>query len=204
MNSLEFLVGYGLVGEFGRFRATRPLCFDRADLVVVRTHRGVEIGHVLMPAAPGHAIHLPNTTVGQLLRPVNSDDRQVEDRLRAKTAELLIRANSLAGEWDMPIDVLDVELLHDGEHAVLHHVRADHFDVREYVSKLSREFGLHVLLVDLAGFTAADEKEEPICERCGSTEGGCGSGGGCGSCSANSSCATHAVAAVETDRVTLL
>ena len=69
MNELEYLVSYGLAGDFGRFRSLTPLVCRRGQRVVVRSHRGVEVGIVLRPATPRHASFLPNTTLGQLLTP---------------------------------------------------------------------------------------------------------------------------------------
>lgn len=189
MGDLEFLVGYGLVGEFGRFRSTRPLACRRGDRVVVRTHRGVEAGAVLRPAAPAHAQFLPNTTVGQLLRPFGADDERTATRLLGRAAEVQDRATQLATELDLPLELLDVEMLLDGEHAVLHHLRWAECDPRPFVSTLSREFALHVLLTDLTNAGSAamheDAEEEHSCGSCGSSGdgcGSCGSGGGCGSC----------------------
>src|SRR5262249_53641245 len=79
-----------------------------------------------------------------------------------------------------------------GRHAVLHQLRWGDADVRPFVSTLSREFELHVILVDLAGpkqTTDHEDAAEPHgCGRpdCGRSAGGgcstCGSGGGCGPC----------------------
>src|SRR5579883_730481 len=189
MNANEYLVGYGLTGEFGRFRSARPLTCERGDRVVVRTHRGVEAGQVLRAAEAGHARFLPNTTVGQLLRPFAEDDARTEAGLRDRRPAIRGRASQLAEEIGLPLQVLDVEILLDGEHAVLHLLRGADCDVRPFVSTLSREFDLHVLLADLTrpGEAALHEAEEEHAEHgCGScgSDGGCGScgSGGCGSC----------------------
>ncbi len=184
----EYLVGYGLAGEFGRFHTTRPLRCARGDRVVVHTHRGVEAGHVLRPSAPGHARFLPNTTVGQLLRPFGPDDARAEAALSDRASAVCLRASQLASELGLPVEVLDAEVLLDGEHVVLHHLRWTDCDVRPLVSTLSREFDLHVLLTDLtrdgASLHGEDEDAGHGCGSC--TSGGCGScgSGGCGSCSA--------------------
>jgi PSP1 C-terminal conserved region len=197
MDQLEYLVGYGQLGDFGRFRAAGPITCQHGDRVVVRSHRGLEIGQVLCPATPRHARYLPNTTVGQLVRPVTAADAATQDQLRERGTELLRQAGELAQEFDLPLELLDVEMLLDGEHAVLHHLRWANADVRPLVSTLSRQFDLHILLQDLSkpvGALAADEEHEddhPGCgkEGCGSGEGGCGdcgSGGGCGTCGTSS------------------
>ena len=79
--------------------------------------------------------------------------------------------------------VLDVEVLLDGEHAVLQYLRSAEADVRPFVSTLSREFGAHITLVDLS----RDRQEavpEEIEEHAGCGRPNCGQGeeGGCGSC----------------------
>jgi hypothetical protein len=194
MGECEYLVGYGVAGEFGRFRSTRSLSCARGDRVVIRTHRGIEAGHVLRAAMPGHARFLPNTTVGQLLRPYGSTDASAETNLRERGFAILARASRLTEEMGLPVEMLDVEVLLDGEHVVLHHLRSSDCDVRPLVSTLSREFGLHVLLTDLTLDGGASLLEEQAAEHeCGScgSDGSCGScgsggGGGCGSCSTKS------------------
>lgn len=190
MSASEYLIGYGLTGEFGRFRSALPAAFVRGDRVVVRTHRGVEAGQVLRAAEAGHARFLPNTTVGQLLRPFGEDDARAEAGLHDRRSEIWGRASRLAEEIALPLQVLDVEVLLDGEHVVLHHLRGADCDVRPFVSTLSREFNLHVLLADLTRsgestlHETADDHADHGCGSCGS-EGGCGScgsGGGCESC----------------------
>jgi cell fate regulator YaaT (PSP1 superfamily) len=191
MESQEYLVSFGLTGEFGRFRAAGPLALRRGERVVVRSPRGVETGEVLREATPRHAQFLPNTSIGQLLRPLTAEDERTEVDCRTRSQQLFERGRQLADELRLPLALLDVEILLDGQHAVLHHLRWADADVRPFVSTLSREFELHIILADLTATkdTANHEgAEEPHgCGRpdCGRTEGGgcstCGSGG-CGTC----------------------
>src|SRR4051794_21356304 len=131
MEHLEYLVRYGLVGDFGRFRADRPLALSRGSRVVVRSERGVELGEVMRPATPRHAAYLPNTSVGRLLRPAGVDDEAGGKRCAEKASDLLSRAAELARQLALPVECLDAEVLLDGEHAVLAHVRCGEGDVRE-------------------------------------------------------------------------
>jgi hypothetical protein len=193
VNSLEYLVGYGVAGDFGRFRAAAPLACRRGDRTVVRTHRGLEIGRVLREAAPRHAAFLPNTTVGQLLRLAGPDDDAAARRLDGRGLALLDRGRRLADEMSLPLELLDVEVLLDGRHAALHHLRWAACDVRPFVAALAREFDLHILLADV-GRPAADE--EPEDEHAGCGREGCG-GGNCGSCGAGGGCGSCGTAAPE-------
>jgi hypothetical protein len=183
---LEYLLRYGLAGDFGRFRAARPLALGRGDRAVVRSHRGLELAEVLCEAAPGHAPFLPNTTVGQLLRPAGPEDELRAAQLRERESQLFDRGRRLAEELGLALELLDVEVLLDGEHGVLHHVRWAECDVRPFVSTLSREFALHVLLEDLTGPREAAEPRE---EGHGCGREGCG-GGNCGSCGSGGGCST--------------
>jgi cell fate regulator YaaT (PSP1 superfamily) len=185
MEAEEYLLSFGRSGEFGRFRASASLRPRRGERMVVHGPRGVEIAEVLRPATPQHARFLPNTSVGQLLRRLTPDDERNERAMRQRGQQLFQRATQLAEELRLPLVLLDVEVLLDGEHAVLHHLHEGETDVRPFVSTLSREFALHLTLIDLGG--AAETVEEEGCGRpnCGhGADGGCDScdSGGCGSC----------------------
>ena len=187
MDHLEYLLSYGVAGDFGRFRAARPLGCRRGDRAVVRSHRGLEVGEVLREATPRHAAFLPNTTVGQLLRLAGPDDHEAAARMRERGRLLFDRGRGLAEELRLPLELIDVEVLLDGEHAVLQLLRFGEFDVRPFVSAVSREFELHIALTDLGRSAAsAPEEEHAGCGRegCGQEGGGCDScgTGGCGSC----------------------
>jgi hypothetical protein len=184
VDELEYLLSYGLQGELGRFRAAGPLACRRGDRVVVRSGRGLEIAEVLRPARPGHAVFLPNTTVGQLLRRATAEDEETAERMRRRAQGVFERGAALAAELSLPLEVLDAEVLFDGRHAVLHLLRWAAGDVRPFVSAVAREFDLVVTLADLTRSQPVEEAEEEHagCGSCGS--GGCGScgSGGCGSC----------------------
>jgi cell fate regulator YaaT (PSP1 superfamily) len=185
MTHAEYLLSYGTLGDFGRFYPVTPRAFRRGQRAVARTCRGVEVGTVLGEARPGHASFLPNTTVGQILRLATPDDEAADRRRRDQAQRLFADARRLAAELALPVEVLDAEVLLDGEHAVLHHLRLADFDPRPFVSTLSRTFEVHLTLEDLSRTGAAVEEEEHGCGRpdCGSGSGGCGSGGdGCSTC----------------------
>jgi cell fate regulator YaaT (PSP1 superfamily) len=180
----EYILSYGVAGEFGRFRPVRPIDARRGDRAIVRTHRGLEIAEVLCVARPGHAMFLPNTTLGPMLRLASADDEAVAAKASARAVELFDAARRVAEELSLPVEVLDAEVLLDGEQAVLHHLSWGPFDERELVGRLGGRFDLRVMLHSLQ--TAA-EPEEHGCgkENCGGGNcSNCGSGG-CGSCSSH-------------------
>jgi hypothetical protein len=180
MDDLEYLLSYGLLGDFGRFRAARSLNLRRGDRAVVRSHRGLEIGEVLGRASPRHAAFLPNTSVGPLLRPATTEDEATAACMKARGLGLVERGDALVRALELPLEVLDAEVLMDGARGILHHVRWADCDPRPLVSTLAREFELEIELADLS---RPAPPEEHGCGSCGS-ESGCGScgSGGCGSC----------------------
>ncbi len=193
MDLREFLLSYGTTGEFGRFRPARPMLCRRGDRAVVRSHRGLELGKVLCEATPGHARYLPNTSVGQLLRLATAQDEQALRQMQERGQRLFEDARRLKLEFQLPLELLDVEVLLDGRQAVIHHVRWADCDVRPFVSAISRAYEVQVALHDLGRSEAAEEHEEEAGEHgcgrpdCGRAPGGggcstCGTGGGCSSC----------------------
>ncbi len=184
METEEYLASFGLNGALGRFRTAAPLHLRRGERVVVKGLRGIEIAEVLCPATPRHAHFLPNTSVGQLLRRLTPADEQSESAMRLRAQQLFERGGQLAAEMGLPLLLLDVEVLLDGEHAILHQLRSADIDIRPFVRTLSHEFALQITLLDLG----RDRNEEPAgCGRldCGrQADGGCStcSRGGCGSC----------------------
>jgi hypothetical protein len=84
----------------------------------------------------------------------------------------------------LPLEVLDAEVLLDGKHADLHHLRWAECDVRPFVSTLSREFDLYLTMTDLGGARAEEEPAEHGCGKEGCGGGDCGScgSGGCSTC----------------------
>ncbi len=191
----EYLVSYGSGGSFGRFRPASASAFRRGDRVVVRSDRGLELGVVLCEATEGHVRQMPDGPPGELLRAAAAEDERAAERQRERGARIHDEAVRRAGESELPLEVLDVEVPLDGSFAVLHQVRWGDCDVRPFVSALSRQFDVQVILFEVGQQPA----EEHGCGRpgCGKTAGGgcstCGTGGGCSSCGAG-----HTAGDVET------
>jgi PSP1 C-terminal conserved region len=179
----EYLVSYGTSGEFARFRSAAPTPFQRGDRVVVRTHQGVELGVVMCPAQPDHAPFLSRTALGELLRATTEKDDQQAEEFARFGQRILEDAARLTAELALPLVILDVEVLLDGQQAIVHHLRQVDCDYRSLVSALSRKHDLHIVMNNMA------LPKEPVVgcgePNCGQLTGGCqscGSGGGCSTC----------------------
>jgi cell fate regulator YaaT (PSP1 superfamily) len=189
MTQGEYLVGYGLCGEFGRFAPAQPLECRPGDKVIIRSRRGVELGTVLCPVTEGHLRVLAAQPVRPLLRAATAEDEDRQRVLEATAEQAFRSAQELVGAHALPLEVLDVEALQEPPLLVVHYIGA-RCDYRDLVHGLSTKFACHVEMLDLNALPGdpAPDTEADACGVCGSTSG-CGNGGcgkaGCGSCAAN-------------------
>jgi cell fate regulator YaaT (PSP1 superfamily) len=178
----EYLVSYGTSGEFARFRPVAPAEYRRGDRVVVRTSQGLELGVVMCPAQAEHSPFLSRTALGELLRRVTEIDEKQADQAQRLGQRVFDDGQRFAGELELALEILDVEILLDGQQAIVHHLRQVDCDYRDLVSALSKKYDLHIRMNNLAL-----PKEETIgCgePNCGQLTGGCQScgSGGCSTC----------------------
>ncbi|HMC66517.1 MAG TPA: hypothetical protein VKI65_16400 [Gemmataceae bacterium] len=184
MTAQEYLVNYGCSGDFARFREVELLDCRRGDRVVVRSGRGLELGTVMCGATERHGQLLASTFIGELLRHAAADDEVTASQMQQRSERLRDDACGIAREMRLPLEILDAEVLLDGEQAILHHLRWADFDALALVNELRRRHELQVALHDLA-VPAEPAVEDGGCGRpdCGRANGAgscatCGSGGG--------------------------
>jgi hypothetical protein len=188
MSHREYLLSYGNAGDFARFQYSDPLSCPRGARLVVRSHRGQEIGVFMRPATEAHSRLLADRFVGQILRPATEGDLHLAERMRQRSQALYGDARRLVAELLLPMEILDVEIMLDGRQAIIHYLRWTECDPRPLMDPLSREYRLLISLHDLA-LPAADPEPEELAN-CG--QGSCSSGG-CGSCKSGNcaSCLSH-------------
>lgn len=187
-----YLVQYGRSAFVGRFTCDPPLDPTRGDRVVVRTPRGLELGHILGPALDRFAATIDPSAGGELIRLATSDDVESADRGETLAQQLLATAERRAATDELPVAVLDAEPLLGGATAILHVLPWAAFDADSFVGSLAAEVAATVRLQDVSR-TPTRTDPPTTCGKpgCGTTEGGCsscGTGGGCstGSCSKGS------------------
>lgn len=188
----EYLVNYGRLGDFGRFCSEDnvPLC-TRGDFVVIQTQRGIEMGEVLCESGTSHSHLLSTQHVGTLLRPCTSEDHLQRQKCEQIAQELTQWFTERARSESLDLDLLDVELLLEGKHAILHLLQGSAEQLTQLQNAIHEAFNLSCSFQDLADPTLQiqeDVEAESGCGTCGS--GGCESGGcssstgkGCGNCS---------------------
>ena len=183
----SYLIRYGLMGLVGRFSADHGTAFDRGQTVVVRSHRGTELGEVLVEAPDRSAAEVPHSATAHVLRPAGQDDIEragLVSRTRDERFDACRRVFE-GGVW--PIDLIDVEPLLDDRRTVLHYLGPHRLDVTGVLAAFRDATDLDVMLQPVGRDVPDDERDpDPADDHdggsCGSEGGGCGTGG-CGTSS---------------------
>lgn len=166
----RFLIRYGALGWVGRFGTVDGVECQFRDRVVVQTERGLEVGEVLADPADGTGVTNGKPT-GEVLRVVASDElRQFGQRRRELFPVLISESTAALTEAVLPLEIVDGELLFDGESAVLYFLGESHPDAGPLVTDVARQHGLE--RIELCPLI------DPPPTGCGSC--GCDDGGGCG------------------------
>lgn len=179
-----YLIRYGLARSLGRFEATSGTSFERGQAVVIRTHRGTELGEILSEAPPS----LPSDTApAPILRLASPDDlERARQAANDRSAHFeACRSVFEGGVW--PLELIDAEPLLDEGRTVIQYLGPHRLDASGLIAAFRDRCGLEVVLEPIGRDVPEPEPEpEPdeeahSCGNCGSAEGGCGTGGGCGS-----------------------
>lgn len=155
----SIVIRYGymqMVAELPYNGQAKPGCGSK---LVVRTPRGIEIGEMLTTtcanAGCGKSVtrkqmleyiehsggkDYPFTTQGKVLRITNIDDLNEQKRLDRKKDECLKTAKLLVAELNLPMKLVEVELLLGGERIIFHYTSEQWIDFRELVRKLASEY----------------------------------------------------------------
>jgi hypothetical protein len=166
----QFLVGYGKSGAVGVFLAPGPLALRR--------------GTLLGPATLRQARILGAVSAGALLRRATPADERRRAEQAARAEAVFATSQARAQQEGLDIDLLDVDLLFDGQLAVLQYVGTDEA-LDSLAQALERQLGIAIRLENLAVAPVIEESahcDKPDCGREGGGCSSCGTGGGCSSC----------------------
>ncbi|MEK6248716.1 MAG: PSP1 domain-containing protein [Planctomycetales bacterium] len=111
MNSQQHLVRVGVMGHVGLFSATDAVCYPRDSRVILRTPRGLELGHVL-----GRPANLPAAEEGsgKILRIMTPEDELLATRVEKNCRQAFEACSARLAEQDIAATLVDIELLFDG------------------------------------------------------------------------------------------
>lgn len=187
----SYLIRYGLMGEVGRFAADPGASFERGQTVVVRSHRGTELGEVLIEAPGRTPATVPPSGSAFILRAAGTEDFRRARQAGQERDERFAACQRVFQDGVWPLEMIDVEPLLDDRRTVLHYLGPHRLDIAGVLAAFRAACDLDVMLQpvgrdipDDEGSDAPDHAEaQGGCgsEGCGS--GGCGSGGGgCSDC----------------------
>jgi len=170
-----------MVGEFPYTGEAKPGCGSK---LVVKTHRGTEIGEMLTSTCPNSGCsksvsrkemleyiensggrQYPFYERGKVLRIATPDDLNAQEKLEQQKNEMRIVAKRHVERSGLPMQVIEAEPLLGGERVVVYFGAEDRIDFRDLVQDLQQEFGTKV---ELRQVGARDEARITAdYERCG-------------------------------------
>ena len=146
----------GLVGEFAYDGQTWPTCSSK---VVIRTRRGAELAQVLATACadPGCSKRVtreqiqayieksggndfPFSTDGRVIRIATAEDHKEQSRLESEKPRYLAACDELLRELELPMQLVDVELILGGEMTTFFFLSEHRVDFRSLVKRLAAQF----------------------------------------------------------------
>ncbi len=152
------LVRYGQMHNLGIFEHSESNIQKRAARVVVKTAKGLELGHIV-----GHFSHyksgqfkMDNKQIkkyfqdsmidfdselsGKLIRYATAEDISEERHLQRIAKEELKFCKQLVREMALPMNIIDVEHIFGGERIIFYFMADGRVDFRELVKKLAQEY----------------------------------------------------------------
>ena len=172
--SRDFLVRYGSVPEVARCQLEegqpRP---QRGDRVVVETHRGLQLGEILGDVR-SESEHPAAFTVVRL---ATAEDEVAARHAADRSAAEFPEWTSRIAEWNIDLQVIDIERTLDGSKLVLYVLNERGPEcTRLAIQAAASGFGI----IEVQPVGAEGLVSQPASSGgCGSGGGGCGSGG-CG------------------------
>ena len=142
-----------MIGEFPYDGDAKPGCGSK---LVVRTHRGTEIGEMLTSTCPNAGCsksitrkqmleyiensggkEYPFFNQGRVLRVATTEDLNEQARLEASKRDLVNVARNEAKELGLPIKIVEAEPLLGGERVTFYFTSEDRVDFRDLVTRLA-------------------------------------------------------------------
>jgi cell fate regulator YaaT (PSP1 superfamily) len=156
-NKKYMLVSYGRMNTLGWFEHHETNIPKIPSRVVVKTDKGLELGHIVGQFCPYKAgqfrlsqdqlkeyfdnsdIDLSVDEVGKFIRYATADDISEEKHLRKISEEELKCCRRFVKELGLPMKIVDAEHIFGGERLIFYFMSDGRVDFRELVKKIARE-----------------------------------------------------------------
>jgi hypothetical protein len=175
------LVRVGALGAVGRFASVDATRFPRGARVIVRTGRGLEVGHVLSPPV----LESDASADGAILRGMTLEDELLESRLGRRRTAAYDACRRRLDELHIETVLLDVENLFDGQTLVFYFVGPQPPEVQAVTSELAIAYDAVAQIGTFAdvltqGCGPGCGTPDAAGQNCGSCASGCAVAGLCG------------------------
>lgn len=166
------LVRVGLMNTLGLFEHNESNIPKRPARVVVKTERGLELGHLVghfCPYKTGHFrlsleqiknyfdysdIDISLEPTGKFIRFATHDDLSEERHLQKIAQEELNSCRRFAKELNLPMKIVDAEHIFGGERIIFYFMSDGRVDFRELVKKVAHE---HQTRIEMRQIGSRDE-----------------------------------------------
>jgi cell fate regulator YaaT (PSP1 superfamily) len=181
--SRSTLVRYGTIAEVARFVNASDVAFRRGERVVVRTHRGIEVGTMLEESPPlgdtsRATVDDPQQPADfQILRTATDEDLWTVENLKVECQRQFDIWRRRIADWKLRLELIDLERTLDNSKLILY-VLNDRGPECTRLALQAAAAGLGIVEVQPVGPDGVRPPEQA--SGCGT--GGCGSGGNSGGC----------------------
>jgi cell fate regulator YaaT (PSP1 superfamily) len=121
------------------------ITLQAGDYAVVKTTRGMELGHVVIP--PGQVpVNETGETLSLVIRKAEPEDVAKEEELNTRAEEALIECGKMIADLKLPMKLLSAEYALDNSRLTFFFSAEERVDFRELVRRLSSKFKIRVEL----------------------------------------------------------
>ncbi|MBM3999134.1 MAG: signal peptidase [Planctomycetes bacterium] len=136
----RYIVRHGSMRHLAVATARGNDAYPRGARVVLRTHRGVELGEVLCEATEMAVAQLEDPGQGQILREGTVEDSNEWAHIQTRERAEFEVCKGHVGELGLQMELIDIEHLFGGERIVVYYLAEQRVDFRELVKRLAAEF----------------------------------------------------------------
>jgi cell fate regulator YaaT (PSP1 superfamily) len=144
--TVKFIVRHGAMRFLGTYEPIGDAAYRRGHDVLVRSERGLEVGHVLCDADPRAVEMLSEPTHGQIVRQLTDDDRGQLSGLKERERAEYDTCARFIDQRKLQMELVDAEHLFGGERIVFYFLAEKRVDFRELVKDLAREYQTRIEL----------------------------------------------------------
>jgi cell fate regulator YaaT (PSP1 superfamily) len=112
----------------------------RGDIVVARTNRGLERGEVLCEATDHVLGQMSSPPNGNIQRIASAEDEKEHRHILESQKKEFANCKKLIQEMNLPMSLVDLEIILGGEQMMVYYSAEDRVDFRELVKRLSSEY----------------------------------------------------------------